>query len=265
MKLFDTHAHLDDPQLFPILDDVIQNALATGLVGIVAIGTTVASSHACVDLAEKNELIWAAVGIHPNQCRESNESDWAEIKKLADHPRAVAIGETGLDRYWDYCPFDIQQAWFDRHIELSIETGKPFVVHMRECEADILESLRPFAETQPLKGIMHSFTGSQETAQQCLNWGLHVSFAGMVTFKKSDELRAIAKGIPEDRLLIETDSPYLSPHPHRGQRPNQPALLKNTAECLADVRGVSAEELANLTSQNAQRLFGILEIENCSK
>ncbi len=257
MELFDTHAHLDDKQLRPILDQVVTNALEAGLTGIVAIGTTVASSYACIEIAEQHVVVWAAVGIHPNQCAAANETDWAQIKKLIKHPKAVAIGETGLDRYWDYCPFATQLAWFDRHIELSNETGKPLVIHMRDCEQDILDRLRPFAKTQPVNGIMHSFTGAPETAQQCLEWGMHISFAGMVTFKKSVELREVAKMVPNNRLLIETDSPYLSPHPKRGQRPNQPALVKHTAQCLADVRECSLEELAKLTTDNAKRLFGV--------
>ncbi len=150
MKLFDTHAHLDSSQLAPILDEVIENARSTGLVGIVAIGTTVASSHACLELAEKYDFVWASVGIHPNQCAEVNETDWSQVKKLVEHPKAVAIGETGLDRHWDYCPFDVQQNWFERHIQLSYETGKPLVIHMRDCEQDILDSLRPYADRQPV-------------------------------------------------------------------------------------------------------------------
>ena len=257
MKLFDTHAHLDSPQLAPILDEVIENAKSAGLVGIVAVGTTVASSQACLELADEYDFVWASVGIHPNQCAEANETDWSQVKKLVEHPKAVAIGETGLDRHWDDCPFDVQQKWFERHIQLSYETGKPLVIHMRDCEQDILDSLRPYADRQPVNGIMHSFTGTMATTRQCLAWGMHISFAGMVTFKKSTELREISKVVPEDRLLIETDSPYLSPHPHRGQRPNQPALVKHTAECLAEVRQTTVEALASLTTRNAQRIFGL--------
>jgi TatD DNase family protein len=265
MQLFDTHAHLDSAQLVPILDEVIENARSSGLVGIVAVGTTVTSSSNCLDLAEKYDFVWASVGIHPNHCAESSESDWEQIQKLVEHPKAVAIGETGLDRHWDYCPFEVQQRWFKRHIQLSCDTGKPLVIHMRDCEQDILDALQPFASRQPVNGIMHSFTGTETTVRQCLEWGMHISFAGMVTFKKSTELREIAAMIPDERLLIETDSPYLSPHPHRGQRPNQPYLVKHTAECLATVRGVSVEALAGLTTRNAQRLFGMSENQLASR
>lgn len=255
MQLFDTHAHLDSSQLAPILETVIENARLAGLVGIVAIGTTVASSQACIELANQFDFVWAAVGIHPNHCGEASDADWAQIEKLVEHPKSVAIGETGLDRNWDYCPFEVQQKWFDRHIHLSYETGKPLVIHMRECEQDILDSLQRFANQQPVNGIMHSFTGTESTAKQCLEWGMHISFAGMVTFKKSTALREIAAMVPDERLLIETDSPYLSPHPCRGQRPNQPYLVKHTAECLAHVRQTTVEKLASLTTKNAQRIF----------
>ncbi|MEM7453907.1 MAG: TatD family hydrolase [Planctomycetota bacterium] len=255
--LYDTHAHLDDPQLAANLDLIVSNARAAGLAGITAIGTTVESSLTCVEIAGRYDFVTAAVGIHPNQCSDAGEKDWARIVRLASDPSAVAIGETGLDRYWDYCPFDIQLEWFDRHIELSNETGKPLVVHMRECEADILSSLEKFAQNRPVNGIMHSFAGSQATADRCLEMGMHISFAGMVTFKKSGDLRAIAATIPDDRILVETDSPYLSPEPLRGKRPNEPARVEHTARCIADARGVSFEELAELTTANALRLFGL--------
>ena len=257
MKFFDTHAHLDSEQLHSELSHYIQLAREANLVGIVAIGTTVASSHRCLQIAEAHDFVYAAVGIHPNQCSEVNRSDWAEIEKLIQHPKAVAIGETGLDRYWDYCPIEVQREWFDKHIQLSQKTQKPLVIHMRECEAYILDSLRPYGESGPIKGIMHSYAGSPETADQCVEWGMHVSFAGMVTFKKSDELRTIAKTIPTDRILIETDSPYLTPHPKRGKRPNHPALVRHTAECLAESRGESLEDFCASTTENAMRLFGI--------
>ncbi|MCA9208361.1 MAG: TatD family hydrolase, partial [Planctomycetales bacterium] len=164
-------------------------------------------------------------------------------------------GETGLDRYWDHTPFDVQEDYFDRHLRLSQQTGLPFIVHMRDCGDDVLRMLRVASERSTLAGVMHSFTGDLALAQACLELGLYISFAGMVTYKKSDELRQIAAAIPADRLLLETDSPYLSPHPKRGHRPNEPALLAHTADCLADVRGVSVEQLAAETTANARRLF----------
>ena len=167
----------------------------------------------------------------------------------------VALGETGVDRYWDYTPFAQQQDYFDRHLQLSQQLQLPFIVHMRECGEDILQMLREARQRGPLQGVMHSFTGDTALARECLDLGLYISFAGMVTFKKSTELRAVAAEIPDDRLLLETDAPYLSPHPHRGQRPNEPALLVHTATCLAEVREVSLETLTQQTTTNASTLF----------
>ena len=257
MPLFDTHAHLDDEQLAPILSDVLSDAQAAGLVGITAIGTTVETSRQCLELAKTHELVFAAVGIHPNQCAESTPSDWEQIKSLASQPEVVAIGETGLDRHWDYCPFEIQQSWFATHIELSFDTEKPLVIHMRDCEPDILAMLQQHKRNGRINGIMHSFAGCWETAETCLKLGMYISFAGMVTFKKSDELREIAKRIPEDRILVETDSPYLSPHPHRSVRPNQPAMVQHTASCIAAARGIPEDDFGELTTANAHRVFGI--------
>ncbi len=255
--LFDTHAHLEDEQLLPILGQVLENASSAGLVGITAIGTTAMTSRKCSELAREYPQIHSAVGIHPNHCQDATERDWQEIVELATQPEVVAIGETGLDRYWDYCPIERQKIWFAKHIELSFETEKPLVIHMRECESDILAMLDEHQRDGRVIGIMHSFAGSWETAQHCLDLGMYISFAGMVTFKKSDELRGIATRIPEDRILVETDAPYLTPHPHRSKRPNQPAMVCHTATCLADVRGVDLDLFSEMTTANAKRVFNL--------
>jgi TatD DNase family protein len=174
---------------------------------------------------------------------------------MLDNPDVVALGETGLDRYWDYTPLEMQQDYFDRHLRASQQHDLPFVVHMRDCEQDVLEMLREARRRGPLRGVMHSYTGSAETARECLQLGLHISFAGMVTFRKSDELREVAAGIPSDRIVVETDAPYLSPEPLRGKRPNEPARVAHTAACLAELRGVSPEAFAEQTCANAERLF----------
>ncbi|MCA9153824.1 MAG: TatD family hydrolase [Planctomycetales bacterium] len=253
--LFDTHAHLDDEQFDDARDEVVARAHAAGVGTMLAVGTTVASSRKCVELAAQYDGVYAAVGIQPNYCAEAQPGDWDAIVQLAERPRVIALGETGLDRYWDHTPFDVQEDYFDRHLRLSQQTGLPFIVHMRDCGDDVLRMLRVASERSTLAGVMHSFTGDLALAQACLELGLYISFAGMVTYKKSDELRQIAAAIPADRLLLETDSPYLSPHPKRGHRPNEPALLAHTADCLADVRGVSVEQLAAETTANARRLF----------
>ena len=257
MPLFDTHAHLSSAQLESQLDEVLQNAAERNVQGITSIGTNLASSKACLELAKTHSQIYAAVGIHPNDCHNATDAQWAEIQTLAQHERVVAIGETGLDRYWDTVPIELQRTWFAKHIELSFETKKPLVIHMRDCDADILEMLNEHQRDGQIIGILHSFAGQWSTAERALELGMYISFAGMVTFKKSHELREIAAKIPDDRILIETDSPYLSPHPHRSTRPNQPALVRHTADCLADVRGVTAEAFDELSTANAMRVFGL--------
>lgn len=257
MALFDTHSHLDQPKFDDDRAERIQNAADVGVTRMVAVGCTLKSSQRCVELASEFEGVYAAVGIHPNDAAESAPEDWSQIQQLATASKVVAIGETGLDKYWDDTPFDQQLDFFDRHIRLAAELDKPFVVHMRECEAEMMQALREAYQRGPLKGIMHSFTGDADMAAECLDMGLHISFAGMVTFKKSEDLRACAATIPEDRLLVETDSPYLSPEPVRGKRPNEPANVRHTAQCLAKVRSVSLETLASQTTANALQLFGL--------
>jgi len=255
--LFDTHAHLDQPEFDEDRDEVVARAQAAGVSRIVAVGTTAASSEVCTQLAGRYDGVAAAVGIQPNYVAEAEEGDWDRVVALAGQPGVVAIGETGLDRYWDDAPFPLQQDYFDRHMRLSARLDLPFVVHMRDCEADILAMLREAARRGPLRGVMHSFTGDAEMAAECIDLGLYISFAGMVTFKKSGPLRDCAATIPDQRILIETDSPYLSPHPKRSHRRNEPALLVHTAECLAEVRGVTPDQFARQSTSNARRLFGL--------
>lgn len=255
MHFFDTHAHLDAEEFDADRDEVVARANAAGVGQMIAIGTTATSSARCVRLAEQYAGIFAAVGIQPNYVHEAAPGDWDRVLELAKQPGIVALGETGLDRYWDFAPFDLQQEYFDRHLRLSQATGLPFVVHMRDCEADILAMLRDAHARGPLRGVMHSFTGPAEMAAECLALGLHISFAGMVTYKKSTELRATAATIPADRILIETDSPYLSPEPVRKIRRNEPAHLIHTARVLAEARGETLEQFAAQTTQNASALF----------
>lgn len=257
LSMFDTHAHLTDPELAEIETEIIEQARAAGIVGIVAIGTDVTSSLQSVQLAERIPEVHASVGIHPNDCHLANDNGWRVILDLARRPEVVGIGETGLDRYWNRCPVEQQREWFARHIQLSHELGKPLIVHMRNCEQDILDALHEHQRDGRIHGIMHSFTGEWETAEQALQLGMYISFAGMVTFKNAEDLRAVAVRVPEDRLLIETDAPYLTPHPHRGQRPNQPCMVRHTAACLAECRKVPLEQLVEATTANARRVFGL--------
>ena len=255
MKLFDTHAHLDDEQFDDCRDSVVERASQAGVTRIVCVGTTADSSQKCIEIAKRYESVSAAIGIQPNYCAEAKPNDWDRIVEMVKDPQAIAIGETGLDRYWDFTPFEIQQDYFDRHIRLSQESGLPFIVHMRDCLPDIMLMLRDARQRAELNGVMHSYTGDVDSALECLELGLYISFAGMVTYKKSQELREVARNIPSDRILIETDAPYLSPHPKRGHRPNEPALLVHTSECLAKERNININEFCRQLVDNSKRLF----------
>jgi TatD DNase family protein len=255
MELFDTHAHLADEQLAADTAGVVQRAAAAGVSRLLAIGTTAADSRLCLEIARRHTGVRSSAGIHPNHAAAAQSGDWDQIVRLSAEPEVAALGETGLDLYWKDTPLSVQQDYFDRHIRLSQASGLPLVIHLRETAAEILAMLREARSRGELRGVMHSFTGTAEEAAEFLALGLHISFAGMLTYKKSDDLRAVAAGIPADRLLVETDSPYLSPEPHRGKRPNEPARVVHTAECLAKVHGVSLEDLARQTTANALAMF----------
>jgi TatD DNase family protein len=255
--LIDTHAHLDDEKFGDELPAVLERAAAAGLRQVVSVATTAASSAATVGLAQKYALVLATVGIHPNNAAEAGPGDWDEVLRLAGSPRVVGVGETGLDRHWDFTPFPLQEDYFARHLVLSRQRNLPVVIHCREAEADVLRMLREeFDRHGPIKGVMHSFSGHDALAKECLAMGLHLSFAGMLTYKNADALRGVAKGVPRERLLVETDCPYLAPVPVRGKR-NEPAFVVHTATCLAGLRGVSLDQIAEQTTLNAGELFGI--------
>jgi TatD DNase family protein len=254
MSLIDTHAHLDQEEFDADRDAVIERAITAGVETIIAVGVTAASSAIVVDLAARYPAVFAAVGIHPNYAAQAEPGDWDRVVELASAPKVVALGETGLDRYRDYTPLDVQKDYFGRHLRLSQERNLPFIVHTRDSDADVLELLREAGRRGPLGGVMHSFTGTAETAAECVELGLFISFAGMITFKKSNALRAVAATIPDDRILVETDSPYLSPDPLRGRR-NEPAHVVHTATRLAEARGTTTSEFIERTTRNARLLF----------
>jgi len=258
LTLYDTHAHLTDDAYADTLDRVLQEAKAAGVVAINVIGFDAATSVAACELATRHAgYLYAAVGIQPNSAGAAAADDWGVIERLAVQPQVKAIGETGLDRYWDNTPLAVQQDYFERHIALAAATERPLVIHMRDSGAEIVDQLRPHAAKGPLHGVMHSFTGDWELCRDCLDLGLMISFAGMLTFKKSQDLREVAAKVPLDRLVVETDCPYLSPEPLRGRRPNEPARVAHTLRTLAEARGESAEVLATQTTLNARRLFGV--------
>ncbi len=257
MSYFDTHAHLDQDDFDADRAEVIARARAAGVEGILCVAVSAAASQAVLKLAEKFDLA-AAVGIHPNSAAEAAPNDWDNVVSCVANPRVVALGETGLDRYWDYTPLPIQQEYLDRHLRLAQERDLPVILHCRDAAEDLLPMLREAVARGPLRGIIHAFSGDAAMAAECVGLGFHISFAGNVTYtnKKFEALRDAAKSVPDDRLLIETDSPYLVPQIFRGkQRRNEPANVVHTAAMLAELRGVPAEQIAALTTANARRLF----------
>ena len=256
MELIDTHAHIQEDAFEADRPEVLVRAFEAGVKHIVVVGFNVDSSRRAIELAQTHPRLSAVVGIQPNYAHEARPADWDTIVELVQDQCVVGIGETGLDRYWKTVPIELQIDYFQRHLQLSRDTGLPFVVHCRDADEDIVVELRKAAKAGPLNGVMHSFTGTMETAQACWELGMHISFAGMVTFKNNHALRAVAAAVPAERIVIETDCPYLAPSPNRGKR-NEPAFATLTADCLAGVRGLSSLEFANLTTANAQKLFRI--------
>lgn len=254
--MFDTHAHLNLP---PLLDDVgriVDESRSAGVTGINVIGIDVQSSRAAVGLAGRFPgYLHAVVGIQPNSLNDTADGDFDRIAALLDHPGVVAMGETGLDTYWKEVPLERQRPAFDWHMDRCVEHDLPMVIHMRDCGGEILRSLD--ARDAIPRGVMHSFSGDASLAQHCLDRGLHISLAGMVTFKNAGSLIDVARMVPDDRLLVETDSPYLSPEPLRGKRPNVPVRVEHTLRRIAEIRGVDTKTLARTTAANARRLFGI--------
>jgi TatD DNase family protein len=256
MQLIDTHCHLDEEAFDVDRPDVVSRALAAGVVRMLSIGTTAATSAQAVAMAARFPEVFAVVGIQPNYTAQAGAGDWQTIESLVSSPKVIGIGETGLDRYWDYAPFDVQIDYFQRHLALARERNLPFVVHCRDAEAEVLVELRRAAPEGGLRGVMHSFAGNAETARACIELGMSLSFSGIVTFKKSQALRELVKEVPLDRILVETDAPYLAPQPMRGKR-NEPAYVVATAQCLAELLGLPIDEFARQTTENACRLFGL--------
>lgn len=256
--LIDTHAHLDDERFAADLPEVLDRARAAGVRHTIIIGIDRESNRAAVELTANHPELFAAVGIHPNNVAAATAEDFAEMEHLATTgAKVVAIGESGLDRYRDRTPFEMQEAAFIRHLALARRVNKPCTIHCRDADADVVRVLRAdIAASGPVKLVTHSFCGDAATAAACVEMGLYFSFSGMLTFKANDALRAVAKEIPLDRLLVETDCPYLAPQAVRGKR-NEPAFVAHTAAVLAQVKSVSVEEIGEITTRNAVTLFGL--------
>ncbi|WP_297987269.1 TatD family hydrolase [Anoxybacillus sp.] len=254
--LFDTHAHLNATQFNEDVEQVIERARAEGVSHIVVVGFDRPTIERAMELAEQYSFIYAAVGWHPVDAIHMTDDDLMMIEQLAAHPKVVALGEMGLDYYWDQSPKEVQKEVFRKQIRLAKKVKLPIIIHNRDATADIVHILRE-EQAAEVGGVMHCFTGSVEVAHQCIDMNFYISFGGPVTFKNAKKPKEVAKEISLDRLLIETDCPYLTPHPFRGKR-NEPSYVKYVAEAIAELKGVSFDEVAQKTSDNAKRLFGII-------
>ena len=253
--LFDTHAHLNDAQYNDDLDEVISRAKANQVGYILTASSDIASSVENITLTQKYSIFYAAVGIHPHNAANHNNSIISMLKEFASYPKVVAIGETGLDYYYDNSPREEQKICFAKHISLARDVRLPIIIHNRDAHEDTLKILKS-ENAKDVGGVFHCFSGSVEMAREAMNLGFMISIAGPVTFKNARKLLDVVKYVPDDMLLIETDSPYLAPEPYRGRR-NEPAYIKLTAEKIAKIKGKSLEYIGETTTANAKRLFGI--------
>lgn len=251
----DSHAHLDDTRFDTDREMILARAKEQGLELIVNVGYDLESSRNSVKLAREHDFIYAAVGIHPHDALTANEETLKQIREMAAEPKVVAIGEIGLDYYRDLSPRDAQQKAFREQIAMARELNKPIIIHDRDAHGDIMEILKEEAPFQA-GGVLHCFSGSWEMAKECLKLNFYISIAGPVTFSNAGKLKEIAEKVPLDRLLIETDSPYLTPEPYRGKR-NESSYVLHVARRIAEIRGMKSEEIGRIATANARELFRI--------
>lgn len=253
--LYDSHAHLDDPQFDADRKAVIQKIKEAGVGYLNNIGADMQTSAASIKLAEENDFIYATVGVHPSETTDMTESDIAGLRRMAAHPKVVAIGEIGLDYHYEDTDKELQRKWFRRQLELAKELNMPVVIHDRESGGECIAILKEMGITN---GVMHCYSGSAETAQELLKMGFHISFTGVLTFKNAKKAVQAASVIPMERLMIETDCPYMAPEPYRGTR-NDSSYVGKVAEKLAEIKGLSVEEVERITCENAKRFFDIAD------
>ncbi|MBQ8210493.1 MAG: TatD family hydrolase [Clostridia bacterium] len=251
-NIFDSHAHYNDEQFDIDRDSLLASLPEAGIVGIINCGTDIQSSLESIKYAEKYQYFYAACGFHPESANDVKEGDFDKIEKMLSHEKCVALGEIGLDYHYDFVPKDIQLTVFERQLEIAVKNDIPVIVHDREAHADTLDLLKKYRP----KGVLHCFSGSVETAREILNLGMYIGLGGAVTFKNAVKPVEVAAFLPEDRLLVETDCPYMAPVPKRGKR-NDSSYIVYIAEKLAEIRSCTAEHILDVTAENARRLFNI--------
>ena len=255
--LIDSHAHIQGEEFVRDLRAVIQRAQQAGVEKIIVVGGAgdLSTNDTALELAKSHPGLYATIGMHPHDAKEVSEEALQKLEALAKSPKVVAVGETGLDFYYNHSPRHVQIELFCRFIQMARQARLPLVVHNREAQREVVEFLRREGKGD-LRGVVHCFTGDYEAATEILDLGFYLSFTGIITFKNADALREVARKLPLDRMLVETDSPYLAPVPHRGKR-NEPAFVRFVAEALSRVTGLSLDQVAEATSRNAKALFGI--------
>lgn len=249
----DSHAHLEMRDFERDRDQAVKRALNAGVNRIVTVGTNLEDCRKAIELAERYDCVYASIGIHPHEVKDINSSDYDYLKNLAHHDKVVAYGEIGLDFFRNLSPRDIQIARFREQLDLAHELNLPVIIHDRDAHKETLEFLKSWPGSR--RGIVHCFSGDYKMAEECLDLGFFISFTGAVTFKNSEGLRDIVRKIPLENILIETDAPYITPEPNRGKR-NEPAYVIFTARKIAEVKGISTEEVGRITSENAKAIFG---------
>ncbi len=252
--LVDSHCHLEFPDFAADQDGVIGRARAAGIGHFLTICTRVRRFDEILRVAEANDDVSCSLGTHPHSAEEETDVTTDELVRLAQHPKVVAIGETGLDYYYDNSPRDLQQEAFRRHLRAAIALDLPVIVHTRDADGDTARILREEGQGTGLKGVIHCFSSSPQLAADALDLGFYISFSGILTFKKAEELRETARSVPADKMLVETDAPFLAPIPMRGKR-NEPAFVVHTAKVLGEIHGLDAEALADRTTRNFFTLF----------
>jgi TatD DNase family protein len=253
--IVDSHCHLDYPGILDRIGEVLANAKGAGVGLMLSISSRVKRFEGLLAIAERHPNVFCTVGTHPHHAHEELDISVSDLVKLAQHPKVIGIGEAGLDYHYDYSPREAQMEGFRRHIAAAQETGLPLVIHSREAETDTARVLEDEMKRHPFKAVLHCFTSQRWLAEKGVELGLFVSFSGILTYKSAEDLRQTARALPDDRILVETDAPYLAPVPHRGKN-NEPAFVVHTLKCLAETREIPLAEMAALTTANFFHLFG---------